>query len=139
MGTNLDDDKLGEEEEEIRRRINIAKLDDRFYADDDEEEMSSDERDRRRRYQQAYQVALGTDTQGYCCPAQNIGDFTPQELTAISWAAFCTDIVSEADASFRVQALDCEILFDRLKLAAQMLDGKKKYLEARLEKAGIQF
>lgn len=52
-----------------------------------------------------------------------------QDLTALSWAAFCADEVSE---TIRVQALDSDDLFDRLKMASYMLREEKAELEAKL-------
>lgn len=43
------------------------------------------------------------------------------------------------DASFRVQALDCDDLFDRLKLASHMLREKKEMLRQQMKKAGLKF
>ena len=64
---------------------------------------------------------------------------TPQELTAISWAAFCTNVLPEEDAAYRIQALDSDDVFERLKLASHMLREKKKRLRQLMEKAGIKF
>jgi len=89
---------------------------------------------------------MATDTQGYRVvtgntTADNSLVRTPQELTAVSWAAFCTDILPPTihDISIRIQALDTTKLFDRLKLALQMLKGKETKLKQEMEKAGIQF
>jgi hypothetical protein len=137
-GDNSDD-------QEMQRRITIAKLEDRFYSDatdkeedDEEEEDDEVESDRLQRFRTAYQVALDTDTQGYQLFNQDTGDRTARELTAISWAAFCTEIVPEQDAMFRVQALDTDNLFDRLKLAVYMLREKKKRLAVQIEKSGLK-
>lgn len=125
--------------------------DDRFYQDFDEDDDNDDDNaesdggedetewDRRARFRKAYQVALSTDTQGYQVFSQDTGDRSPQELTAISWAAFCTDILAEEAATFRIQALDCDHLFDRLKLASHMLRAKKEQLREKMEKAGLKF
>ncbi|GKY94195.1 hypothetical protein MPSEU_000385500 [Mayamaea pseudoterrestris] len=145
--TNGDEEDDDEEDAEMQRRINIAKLEDRFYSepssieddeDDDDDEADDAESDRLQRFRTAYQVALETDTQGYQLSNQNAGDRTPQELTAIGWAAFCTEILPEQDAMFRVQALDMDNLFDRLKLAVIMLREKKKKLVMQIEKAGLK-
>lgn len=98
--------------------------------------------DRCGRFRQAYQVALATDTQGYCVSqgnTQKSQERTPQELTAISWASFCTEILPEVDATYRIQALDSENAFDRLKLASQMLREKKAMLKSKMEKHDIKF
>jgi hypothetical protein len=119
---------------------------DRFYEDeegvdddDDEEEFKSF--DRRARFRRAYKVALSTDTQGYAVKAggDSTVDRTPQELAAISWAAFCTEILPDADADTRILALDQSNLFDRLKIALNLLRQKKEQLKARMDKAGIKF
>jgi Lon protease-like protein len=130
-----------EEDAEMERRIAIAKFEDRFYSEtdnDDDEEGEEVELDRRGRFKKAYEVAYATDTQGYQV-TQATGDRSPQELTAISWAAFCTDLLPEEDATYRIQALDCDNLFDRLKLAAQMLRSKKERIREKMEKAGLKF
>lgn len=115
--------------------------DDRFYDDLGDDEFGDVvELDRRGRFKQAYGIALSTDNQGYTMGQGAVAvDRSPQELTAISWAAFCTDIMATEDAAFRIQALDCDNLFDRLKLAAHMLKEKKRRLKAAMKEAGIQF
>jgi hypothetical protein len=98
--------------------------------------------DRRGRYRQAYQAALSTDTQGYSVSGStgsDSGQLSAQELTATSWAAFCSEIVAEEDAKYRIQALDTDKLFERLKLAAYMLREKKAGLEKLMIKEGIRF
>lgn len=105
-----------------------------------EEEDDVTPLDRRGRFKQAFDVALATDTQGYCLPqGGHTIDRSPQELTAISWAAFCTSTIPEEDAATRIQALDCEDLFERLKLASHMLKEKKNRMKRAMENAGIPF
>lgn len=133
----------------MKQRILMAKLEDTYYDDnydEEEEDVDVDDKvassiDRRRRFRRAYEVALATDTQGYQVPAvaATTTDRTAQELTAISWAAFCTELLPEVDATFRIQALDCDNLFDRLKLASGLMRQKKAMLRARMEKAGLKF
>jgi hypothetical protein len=84
-------------------------------------------------------VALETDTQGYCLPKSSSIERSAQELTALSWAAFCTNLFPEEDAAFRIQALDCDDLFDRLKLGSHMLREKKNQLREQMKKAGLKF
>ena len=62
---------------------------------------------------------------------------TAQELTAVSWAAFCTDHLPEMNPTRRIQALDSDDLFERLKLAAHVLRQQETQLKADLVKAGI--
>jgi Lon protease-like protein len=125
----------------------FLRQEDRFYADEDEEEddEEADEPrpfDRRDRFRKAYQVALSTDAQGYHAVKPG-GDATvdrsPRELAAVSWAAFCTEILPDADAQHRILALDYENLFDRLKLALSVLRQKKEKLKERMDRAGIKF
>ncbi len=107
-------------------------------GDDEDEEVV--QLDRKGRFKQAYEVALATDTQGYCVSPGKISiDRSPQQLTAMSWAAFCTNLIAKEDAATRIQALDCEDLFERLKLASHMLKEKKTRLKSAMEKAGIPF
>jgi Lon protease-like protein len=165
---------LDEDDAEMRRRINIAKLEDRFYADDnnadeddddDDDEENETERTRQDRFRIAFKVAKESDTQGYqlisraadekspqdltdiswaaiCAEGEDKSKLTversPQDLTAISWAAFCTEIFAEQDAMYRIQALDFDNLFDRLKLAYYMLREKKNKTMAQIQKAGLK-
>lgn len=84
-------------------------------------------------------MALATDTQGYslACTDSSYGK-TPQELTAVSWAGFCTDLVPAAFATYRIRALDSDDLFERLKLATQMLKQREGQLKEELVKAGLE-
>ena len=147
----------------MQHRIRLAKLEDTYYDDtyDDEEEEDEDVLDsnneakgkndgvyidRRKRFRRAYDVALAFDTQGYQVfakpatageSAPTTADRTTPELVALSWAAFCTEILSEIDAAVRIQALDCDNIFNRLKLASALMRQKKAMLRARMEKAGF--
>jgi hypothetical protein len=82
---------------------------------------------------------MSTDTQGYCVASNQYLERSAQELTALSWAAFCANMFPEEDATFRIQALDSASLFDRLKLASHMLREKKNQLKSQMEKAGLKF
>jgi hypothetical protein len=66
-------------------------------------------------------------------------DRSPQELTALSWASFCTELLPDEDTTFKIQALDCDDLFERLKLASHMLRAKKADLKEKMKKAGLTF
>jgi hypothetical protein len=48
-------------------------------------------------------------------------------------------VLPEEDASFRVQAIDAEDLFERLKLASHMLRQKKNQVRQLMQKAGLKF
>lgn len=110
--------------------------------DEDEEEGTEGDpetfSDRLSRYRQAYEIALSTDTQGYRVTDDSSGR-SARELTAVSWAAFCTDILASEESTYRIQALDSDNLFERLKLASQMLREKKARLRVKMQKAGIKF
>jgi hypothetical protein len=83
-------------------------------------------------------VALSTDAQGYCTQDVSVSDRSPQELTALSWAAFGTEMLPEDDSTYRIQALDCDSLFDRLKLGLHLLREKKSKLREQMQKAGLK-
>ena len=130
-----------EKDEEMERRIKIAKLDDAFFADDLDEEDDEDVEesrlfDRRRRYHQAYRVALEIDTQGYVVPSQEVETElfrSPKELSAVSWAAFMTELLPGEDAIYRIQALDESDVFKRLALANYLLRQKRGKLQSKLD------
>jgi hypothetical protein len=89
---------------------------------------------------------MATDTQGYCVSSSTTSkdgktssDRSPQELTALSWASFCTELLPDEDTTFKIQALDCDDLFERLKLASHMLRAKKADLKEKMKKAGLTF
>lgn len=141
------------DDDDMVRRINIAKLEDQFYQDqsvdngndmediDDDDNDEITEQDRRGRFQQAYEIAMETDTQGYLYTSKSsskLEDLSPKELTALSWAAFCTDLIpNSTDAMFRIQAMDETNIIERLKLASKMLKDKKGRVETQLKKAGL--
>jgi len=151
------------EDEEMERRIAIAKLEDSFYmsqedkddddksldiVDDDDDDDDDDEvdtyldLDRLGRFRQAFAISLASDTQGYRITSNsnndNNGDLSPRELMAVSWAAFCTELVPSEEATYRIQAMDADHLFERLKLALFYLKEKKAQLEEKMTKAGIR-
>ena len=149
------------EDEEMERRIAIAKLEDRFYMteeddDDNEEEEEDDDTDdeeddddddddddqlmdRLGRFREAFDIALSSDTQGYQVKAgSSVEERSPRDLMAISWAAFSTELVPAEAATYRIQAMDADNLFDRLKLAHFYLKEKKEKLQEKMTKAGIR-
>ena len=148
-------------DEEMERRIAIAKLEDRFYMteeddDDNEEEEEDDDTDdeeddddddddddqlmdRLGRFREAFDIALSSDTQGYQVKAgSSVEERSPRDLMAISWAAFSTELVPAEAATYRIQAMDADNLFDRLKLAHFYLKEKKEKLQDKMTKAGIR-
>eukprot|EP00586_Coscinodiscus_wailesii_P007375 CAMPEP_0172491350 /NCGR_PEP_ID=MMETSP1066-20121228/22114_1 /TAXON_ID=671091 /ORGANISM="Coscinodiscus wailesii, Strain CCMP2513" /LENGTH=377 /DNA_ID=CAMNT_0013260353 /DNA_START=8 /DNA_END=1141 /DNA_ORIENTATION=+ len=119
--------------------------------DDDDDDYSSIEdnleyEDSNAKFKNAFHQARNTDSQGYTIsqstseetcdeytkdePCRNV-----QDLTALSWAAFCTD---DVHCKYRIQALDTTVLFDRLKLGSYMLRERKAELEAKLALLDIQ-
>ena len=140
----LGDDSDTEVNEEMERRINVAKLDDKFFADDLDDDEDDDEDqvlDRRRRFQQAYRVAMESDTQGYVSGSSGGESYSrrsSKELTAVSWASYMTEIMPEQDATYRIQAMDETDVFERLKLASYMLREKRDRLQKQLDKADVK-
>lgn len=119
-----------------------AVLDDTF----DDGEDDGRPVDRRRRFHWAYKQALESDTQGYqtmtsTASSKSSDDDdgamevrTEQELTASSWAAFNTDLVHDAeDLVFRIRALDCSSLDERLRLGRALMRRKRANLSAKLK------
>ena len=80
---------------------------------------------------------MASDTQGYQISRSENGRYTQKELTAISWASFCTDIAAEMNATYRIQALDIDNVLERLKLASHMLIQIESQEKARMVKAGL--
>jgi len=116
-------------------------------------------------FQFAFHQALNSDTQGYTIMACGTASSPPstlldegdntnnnkrqrknsflspseklrsvQHLTALSWSAFC---IAPMDVTYKLQALDCDDLFDRLKLAAYALRELRSKLEAKVALLGI--
>lgn len=129
--------------------------------DDEEEDVDYTNADRLTLFREAYQIAKATDTQGYTISAQTSpeeSERSAQDLTAISWAAFTsfpkhykeehplkkstssasTTAVDE-NINYRIQALDTDDLFERLKLASYMLREEKAELQAKLALAGLKY
>ena len=113
-----------------------------------DEDFSNDQisNDRRARYYKAFEDAKISDTQGYISPAVDPKKTTIRslkDLTAISWAVFCTaDPVDLSETEeiqynvFKIQALDTKSVLQRLNLGAAMLRMEKKKLKAKLALAG---
>lgn len=135
-------------DEDMKRRMIDAALDDAFYGegnagfdieeeddddydeDNDDDEFFDEKPDRNSQFKESFKQAQACDTQGYMISGNpKEGERSVQDLTALSWAVFCTDDVQE---TVRVQALDSDDLFDRLKLGSYMLREKKAELEAKL-------
>jgi len=127
--------------------------------EDDEEEEEDDDYDdseildRVAQFQQAFEDAKETDNQGYILQPTTATDNlskdeqvrlrSPQDLTAISWAAFCTGPKDNSKESIKrqaiqIQALDMTNVIQRMQLAAAMLREEQNSLKAKLALAGIQ-
>jgi hypothetical protein len=124
-----------------------------------------------KRFRRACEIALKTDTQGYhiLIPPKSNDKSTEkgakgkvddslsrsaQELNAISWGTFCTDVPSQImmipkeqqnvvekddleTITYKIQALDCDKLFDRLNLGFHLLRRKKERLQIILKNLGM--
>ena len=116
--------------------------------DDDEDESTEgstdyDEKmDRVAQFQKAFDNAVETDTFGYKTiklQSEQAAIRTPKDITAISWAAFCTGDKSNMQREvMKIQALDMTNVLQRLHLAAAMLMEEKKKLRAKMALAGIK-
>ena len=126
-----------------------TKLLDEEEDEPNDEDFSDDQiirNDRRARYYKAFEDAKISDTQGYISPAVDPKKTTIRslkDLTAISWAVFCTaDPVDLSETEeiqynvFKIQALDTKSVLQRLNLGAAMLRMEKKKLKAKLALAG---
>lgn len=112
-----------------------VQLDDKFFDDMTEEEIEAETpMDRRQRFQQAYRIAMDTDTGGYVSSSnqEDSENRSPRELTAVSWAAFMTETVPEQDVTYRIQAMDETNVFERLKIASFMLREKRDRMKEEL-------
>jgi len=124
--------------------------------EDEEEDDDYDDSeilDRVAQFQQAFEDAKETDNQGYILQPTTATDNlskdeqvvlrSPKDLTAISWAAFCTGPKDNSKESIKrqaiqIQALDMTNVIQRMQLAAAMLREEQNSLKAKLALAGIQ-
>jgi len=122
---------------------------DELEEDDEDDELLEEDvdeskiDDRVAQFQKAFEDAKETDTFGYVLQTINVNDKstirTPKDLTAISWAAFCTGKADNIQREvMKIQALDETNILKRLQLAAAMLREEKKVLRAKLSLAGVQ-
>jgi len=103
----------------------IESMDDEDSSDDedsDEEEGEEDIDSRRRRFQESLRFALATDNQGYKISSQSDSDKRSlKDLTALSWAYFCSEENDTDILSYRLRALEITDICERLKLARTMM------------------
>lgn len=103
---------------------------------DNDDENEEPELDRIGRLELALQDAIRKDSHGNPISNPVIPALSMPQLVALSWAAFCTNANPEEDASFRVQALDCDGVHERLKLALHMFQEKENNLRQKMEQGG---
>jgi len=107
-------------------------------------EADDEKLDRVAQFQKSFESAKETDTFGYVLQPSDVIDNlsqpkkgnavrTPKDLTAVSWAAFCTGDPNDIERDvMKVQALDMLNVMQRLQLASAMLREEKKKLRAKL-------
>ncbi len=133
-----------ESEATLRRKLLEAELeidfDDEDYDDeDDEDDFDSDDDEsdnddsERNSLQRAFELAKATDTQGYRISSSSQEQIRSiQDLTALSWAYFSTELDAQESLSYRLRALEIVDLSDRLKLALVMMMERRSKLRATL-------
>jgi hypothetical protein len=107
--------------------------------------------DRVTQFETAFESAKESDNQGYILQPSTATDNlsssnkndnvlrTPKDLTAISWAAFCTGEPDNIQRqAIQIQALDMTNVIQRLQLASAMLREEQMSLKAKLALAGIK-
>jgi len=109
---NDDDDEKEDEEED----------------DDDDDELDT----RRSRFERAYQIAKSTDMQGYKTTSESDekNNRSIQDLTALSWAYFSTEENPEDIFIYKLRAMECDDLCERLQIALKMLKERRSKLKA---------
>lgn len=125
--------------------------DDYEEDDADEDEDDLDVVDRVTQFEAAFESAKESDNQGYILQPSTVTDNlsssnknenvlrTPKDLTAISWAAFCTGEPDNVQRqAIQIQALDMTNVIQRLQLASAMLREEQMKLKAKLALAGIK-
>lgn len=134
----VSDDEGEEEEEEEEEELS-------------EDELDDDALDRVVQFEKAFEDAKQSDTFGYVLqPSNAVDDLSqrtrrpntvrsPKDLTAISWAAFCTGSSNDLQRDvMKIQALDMTNVMQRLQLASAMLREEKKKWTAKLALAEIK-
>jgi len=134
----LSDGSSKEKEEKLEKDVlyDISTDEDEDYDDEEEE----DEEDPISRFRNAFHAAKESDYNGYTTTTINDNDESSkecrsiQDLTAISWAAFCCFATSQREniITYRIQVLDSSRLLDRLYMGIYILREKRKELEEEL-------
>jgi len=105
-------------------------LNDDFDDEDDDEEEEEVE-NRRSRFHRAYEVAKSTDTQGYTMStSMSKSRRSIQDLTASSWAYFSSERQPVDIFVYRLRALECENVCQRLKVALMVLMERRSKLKS---------
>lgn len=98
--------------------------------DDDNDDNDENEENETRivRFHQAIHAAYESDSQGYVCPtehsrkdATSATSWSWKEVNAISWAAFSSSLTPKMDATYRLHAMDMQLVSNRLQLATYWL------------------
>lgn len=145
-------DGLQISEASMRRRLLEAELDEMDNDEEDEEDDDDDDFDddeaadnRKSRFQLAYKNAKVTDMQGYRITAtdsstEGTDARSIQELTALSWAYFCSEVEDDATniIQYRLRALDCMDLRERLTLALVMMMEQRSKIKATLSGSSLE-
>lgn len=128
--------------EDIYERTDEVEMDATDEDDDDDESDEEDDYDededdnRRSRFERAYQTAKSTDMQGYTFSSTGLYDRSIQDLTALSWAYFASEEKPEDNLVYRLRALECDDVNERLKLALTMLNEMRSELKSVM-KGGV--
>ena len=118
-------------EETSNALIHECRMPEAFNDDDDDEEEtepSGQSGTRLDRFKRAYKAALLADTQGYYhnAASSDISRDTSacdnrllswKQINAVSWAAYAMNKCLEVDQTYRVQAMDFELVSNRLQFA----------------------
>lgn len=93
---------------------------------------TDDHDDRMTRFQQAYDLAMTHDYQGYTTTSSSSSSRSWQELSAIAWAAYSTSTILQEDATFRLNAMNMQSVLERLDMAVHWLSDVQQEVEQRI-------
>ena len=121
---------VGEQKEEADKDVLYE-----INMDDDDDDDDDDDLDPISKFRNSYLSAKESDYNGYTTTSSSDENHRSiQDLTAISWAAFCVFDSSEREnlITYRIQVLDSTRLLDRLYMGIYILREKRKELEEKL-------
>jgi hypothetical protein len=143
--SKLDEESAPMSEAAMRRRLLEAEIDEEDDVEDDEEDDEDDDgemKDRKGRLESAFKIAKACDYQGYKVQSFTAAEQVDQasitttrnlqDLTALSWAYFSAEKNPDEILSYRLTALECTDLQERLKLALAMLSEQRSKLRTVL-------